>query len=131
MNHLGLKEKLFPIFERYPEVAVVYLFGSKARREAGPMSDYDFAFYLNENDVVKRSQILFKISGEISKILGTDAIDAHCLNDIYSPELKYNIIKDGEVFFEREPHRVLIEPRILNEYFDFLFLLRKYNLTKV
>ena len=46
------------------------------------------------------------------------------------PELKYNIISQGVLLFERGPHRIVVEPKILNEYFDFVYLLRKYKLTK-
>jgi len=44
--------------------------------------------------------------------------------------MKYSIIKSGSIIYEVEPYRMLIEPRILNEYFDFRFLLRKHGLTK-
>ena len=57
-------------------------------------------------------------------------IDLHCLNDLYVPELKFHIIHDGVLLFERGALRLIIEPRILNEYFDFTYLLQKYNLTK-
>jgi len=52
------------------------------------------------------------------------------LNLIEGPELKYNIIKEGKLIYEKEPYKVLIEPRILNEYFDFRMSLLRYNLTK-
>ena len=34
------------ILERHPEILVAYLFGSRARGTAGPMSDYDFALQI-------------------------------------------------------------------------------------
>ena len=124
-----LKIKLSGIFEAEPSVGLVYLFGSQAIGKTGQLSDYDFAVYFNESDVVKRNNTLFGLAGNISKILNTDKIDAHSLNDIDLPELKYNIIAEGKIIFEREPFKVLVEPKILNEYFDFLYLLKKYNLT--
>jgi len=129
MNTQDIKTKLSSIFEAEPSVGLVYLFGSQATQDTHPNSDYDFAVYFNEKDVVKRSNILFGLAGEISLALKTDKIDAHVLNDIESPSLKYNIIYYGDIIFEREPFRLLVEPRILNEYFDFLYLLRKYKLT--
>lgn len=119
------------LFDKYPQVGIVYFYGSRAAGKGGPASDYDFAVYFDEADVVKRSDLRFTLIGEISKILGTDAVDIQCLNDLQLPELKYRIIFDGKVIFEREPYRVIIEPRILNEYFDFVYLLRKYGLTKI
>ena len=125
-----MKQKLAPLFEAVPEIGFVYLFGSQAKNATGPMSDFDFAVYLDEKDAVKRGNLLFKLSSDISGALNTDAIDIHCLNDLESPELKYNILKDGVIFFERGPFRIFVEPKILNEYFDFVYLLRKYKLTK-
>ena len=67
---------------------------------------------------------------EISLALRTDKLDIIILNLIESPELKYKIIRDGVLLFKEEPYKVLVEPRILNEYFDFHDLLVRYNLTK-
>lgn len=123
-------EKIKSIFREEPAIGVVYLFGSQARRETGPMSDYDFAVYFIEHDLNKRYDLLFDLSSKLSRELKTDHIDMININDTDAPLLKYQILQDGIVVFEREPYRVLIEPRILNEYFDFKYLLKKYNLTK-
>lgn len=122
----GLKD----IFEAYPKIKMVYFFGSKANGQQGPLSDFDFAFYLDEKDKKKMFDIKFELNDKISRFLKTDKIDIVILNIIESPELKYNIIKDGQLIFEKEPFRVLVEPKILMEYFDFHYLLLKYNLTK-
>lgn len=126
----AIKAALRPLCEKHPSIGIVYLFGSQAKGETHKGSDYDFAVYFDEPDVVKRHSTLFLLAGEISKLLDSDAIDIHSLNDLYAPELKYQIIAEGKVLFEREPYRLIIEPRILNEYFDFMYLLKKYNLTK-
>lgn len=125
-----LKKGLTPIFEAASRVAFVYLYGSHVNGKVGPMSDYDFAIFLDEPDAVKRHDILFRLGAEMSKRLGTDALDLHSLNDIQAPELKFHVIHDGVLLFERGGLRLIIEPRILNEYFDFTYLLRKYGLTK-
>lgn len=130
MRATDIKKKLSPLFERCGEVGIVYLFGSQATGAARPSSDYDLAVYFTLPDPVQRSEKLFELSGAVSKVLDRDAVDMHSLNDLYAPELRYHILRDGVVIFEREPYRVLIEPRILNEYFDFTYLLRKYGLTK-
>lgn len=70
------------------------------------------------------------IAGKISRVLKTDKIDTVVLNHTDAPEIKYSIVKNGRIIYEVEPFRVLIEPGILNEYFDFRFLLRKHGLTK-
>ncbi len=124
------KEKIRNIFELYPQIKLVFLFGSRARGKAGPLSDYDFAVYLDEKDAQKRFDVRLRLMNRLSKELGTDNIDVLVLNDIKSPEVKYSIIKEGVLLHEQEPYKVLLVPRILNEYFDFMHGLRKYGLTK-
>ncbi|MFN3740167.1 MAG: nucleotidyltransferase domain-containing protein, partial [Thermodesulfovibrionales bacterium] len=38
------------IFADYPEIKLVYLFGSRAKGIAGQLSDYDFAVYCDGKD---------------------------------------------------------------------------------
>jgi uncharacterized protein len=122
--------RLISVFNLYPQIKLVYVFGSMATGKAGPLSDYDFAVYLDEKNATERFNLRLTLMGELSQILDTDKIDLCILNDIEGPELKYNMIKEGKLIFEKEPFKVLVEPRILNEYFDFHDSLLKYNLTK-
>lgn len=121
---------LVNIFKLYPQVKLVYFFGSRARSVNSSLSDYDFGVYLEEKDKKKRFDIRLGLMGRLSRELKLDAVDVVVLNDAESPELKYNIIKEGKVIYEKEPYKVSLEPRILNEYFDFMYGLRKYSLTK-
>jgi len=123
-------KNLIPVFEKYSEVKLVYLFGSRATGRIGPLSDHDFAIYLDEKDAKKRSELKLNIISEITKSLKTDNVDLVVLNDIDAPEMKYNVIKDGILILQVEPFKVIVEPRILNEYFDFHSLLLRHNLTK-
>ena len=123
-------QQLKSLFKSYPEIKLVYLFGSRAMGKSGPMSDYDFAFYLDEKDKKKMSDLKLVLMAKLGHLLKTDKIDLVILNIAEGPELKYNIIKEGKLIFEQEPFKVLIEPKILNEYFDFHSLLLRYNLTK-
>ena len=122
--------KLKLIFKAYPEIVLVYFFGSKAKGKAGPLSDYDLAFYINERDPKKISELQLELIDRLSRLLNTDKIDVVMLNLVESPELKYNIIKEGKLIYEKKDFRVLVEPKILNEYFDFRLSLLKFNLTK-
>lgn len=124
-------KNLIPIFEKYSEVKLAYLFGSRATGKIGPLSDYDFAIYLDEKDEKKRFDLQLKLAGDISIKLKSDNVDLVVLNDVDAPELKYNIIKEGILLLEKEPFKVLVEPKILNEYFDFHDLLLRYKLTRV
>ncbi len=76
------------------------------------------------------SDIRFKLLAQLSRELKTDHIDLVILNLTESPELKYNIIKDGKVIYEEEPYKVVFEPKVLNEYFDFKALLSRHGLTR-
>ena len=126
----GQSEKIISIFESFPGVKLVYFFGSKANGNGGPLSDYDFAVYLDEKDRKKRFDTKLNLIKELSRALGTDAVDVVIFNDTESYELQYGTIRDGHVIYEQEPYRVLVEPRVMNDYFDFIYGLRKYGLTK-
>jgi predicted nucleotidyltransferase len=118
------------VIQSHPEIKLAYLFGSQAKGHTGAISDFDFAFYVEETDTKKLYDLKFTLSDKISRSLKTDKVDIIILNLTGSPELKYNIIKEGKLFYCEEPFKVLIEPRILNEYFDFHDLLARYHLTK-
>ena len=60
----------------------------------------------------------------ICSVVASDRVDVVMLNTAVSPELKYHAISTGILLFEREPFKVLVEPRLLNEYFDYRTLLR-------
>lgn len=123
------KEKIREIAEKY-QLKLVYLFGSQVTGKTGPLSDYDFAVYLDEKDPKKRFDVRLKLISEVSEIFKTDKVDICVLNDIEGPELKYNIIKEGIVIFEKEPFKIIVEPKIITEYIDFHSSLLRYNLTK-
>lgn len=128
-------EKLNKIFGKFTAIKLVYFFGSMASGQAGPLSDYDFAVYfdLKKSDGKDREQmfdIKFKLMDELSRVLKTDKVDVAILNLAEEPEFRYNVIKNGKLIYDQEPFRVLIEPKILNEYFDFRYFMQKYDLTK-
>ncbi len=127
----SISDKLKLLLESFPEIKLVYLFGSRARKEEGALSDYDFAMYIEEVDSEKIFDIKLKLFAKMSKLLKTDSIDILILNSSCPPELKYFAITEGISIYEVEPYRVKVEPQILNEYFDFHIMLKKYNLTAV
>ncbi len=129
MNEKEL-QNLREIFKRHHEIKLVYLFGSKALDTDGILSDYDFAIYFEKKNRRRMLDIKLELFDQISRVLKTDKIDIVIINLAESPELKYQIIKEGKVIFEEQPYRVLLEPKLLNEYFDFHYTLSKYGLTK-
>ena len=121
--------QLKKIFEKIREVKLVYFYGSRAEDKAGPMSDYDFAVYVKAGRKKAVFDIRLRLMGEISRLLKTDGVDVVMINELENSEMKYLIITGGKLIFEREPYKVLVEPRILHEYFDFRAMLLRYKLT--
>lgn len=111
-------------------IKLLYFFGSRSRGTAGPLSDYDFAVFTDKIDKKKRDALRASLIAKLTKVLGTDAVDVVIINDAGSPELKYSIINEGMLLYEREPYRVIVEPLIMNDYFDFRQGLLRYGLTK-
>ncbi len=130
MVNKKILKNLVSIFHFYPKIKLVYFFGSQVSKETGPLSDYDFAFYLDSRDEKAMFEIKLDLFNKISHLLKTDKIDIVILNTLKSSEFKYNIIASGNLIYSQEPFQVLVEPKILNEYFDFRLSLLKYNLTK-
>lgn len=113
-----------------PQIVLAYIFGSAATDTRGPMSDYDFAVYLDEPDKKKRYDIKFSLMGKLSQALKTNKVDVAVINDTDNVYLKHAIISEGKLLFGKEPHKVIVEPKILNEYFDFRMLIDKYQKIK-
>ncbi len=130
MEVIEITEKISHIIQSHPEIKLAYLFGSQVTGNIGGISDFDFAFYMDERDTNKLHDLKFILMDEISRALKTDRVDIVVLNLTESPEIKYSIIKEGKLIFAEEPFKILIEPRILNEYFDFHDLLVRNKLTK-
>jgi len=122
--------KLRAFFKTCSEIKLVYFFGSRSIQREGPLSDYDFAFYLDSRVIERMYKIKIDMIIKISRLFNTDKIDVVILNLADNPDLKYLIIKEGRLIYEKEPFKVIIEPRIFNEYFDFHKMLVKHNLTK-
>src|SRR3989344_6547323 len=113
------KAQIISIIKSHSEIKLAYLFGSRATGDIGPMSDYDFAFYMDGLDKNQRFDLRLKLDHEIGHILQVNAVDIVILNDADLPELKYDIIREGIVLHEEEPYLLMIEPDITNQYFDF------------
>ena len=126
-KYKGLMESLA---REMPQIVLAYIFGSTANNVRGPMSDYDFAVYLDELNKKKRYDIKFQLIGALSNALKTNKVDVAVINDTDNINLKYAIISEGKVIFEKEPHKIIVESRILNEYFDFRIFIDTYQKIK-
>lgn len=127
---MDFSEKAIAVSRRSPYVNLAYLFGSQASGQAGQVSDYDFAVYLDGTTPEAMSDCQLRLIWNLQKALYTDAIDLVALNTTESSKLKYDIIQNGIRSYEIDPYHVLVEPEILSEYFDFHEGLKRNGLTR-
>ena len=88
-----------------PDVAAVYLFGSRAAGRAAPRSDVDLAVVLSETMTPDaRWQKRLALIGHASHLLRTDAVDVVVLED--APiVLAHRVLSRGRLIGEADPHR--------------------------
>ncbi len=108
-------------------VDCVYLFGSMARGNAGPLSDADLAILFKEELAAEaRTGIAASIASQAQTVDGP-AIDIAILNDA-PPLLQHRVIREGRpVFVGNEASRVAFETRAIREYLDFQPVLDRYD----
>jgi uncharacterized protein len=104
-------------------VLVLYLVGSRARGEAGPLSDIDLALLLAESSVARERELI----GLANEILGTDEVGLVVLNraPVAVAEL---VLRDARVLLSRDENaRVDYEQRTHHQYLDLEHYLRSYD----
>lgn len=107
------------LLARTPQVKFAYIFGSRARGDAGPLSDIDVAVYLDP--ACSPLDYRLRLMEELARALGSERFDLVTLNDS-SPVLKYEVVREGRVVKEDKESRVEFEARSLGEYFDTEYL---------
>ncbi|MFO7836651.1 MAG: nucleotidyltransferase domain-containing protein [Candidatus Thorarchaeota archaeon] len=109
------------------KIQAIYLFGSHATNTVNPMSDIDIAVLLDEEMVEDMVEIYWELLRRISDALHTDRLDLVILNES-EPVLKFNVIKDGILIYERDSvARVRFERRTINEYLDMQYIWEYYD----
>ena len=117
-----LKATVCSALKNYPEVELVYLFGSQVSGNTGPQSDYDLGVLVNRAAHVNRFREQF--AHEVGDALETDRIDIVLLNEA-PVELAYSIIAQGIVLYQHDlATRVEYEAQIMSRYGDYLPVLR-------
>ena len=120
-----LNKKLKNIFNEYSTISLVYLFGSYATNNIGPMSDLDIAVLWSE----KEKSILIKsceLGNKIANELNDENLQVVPLND-QALSFCFNVINTGICIYGREEMRVRYETSILNQYLDFKYFAQQYN----
>lgn len=128
----GERKKIESIFHR-EGMLLAYLFGSCSKKggKPGPLSDLDFAVYLEKTlSKTKIHKLHLEILSDLVSILGDD-IDLVIMNDA-SKLMQFNIIKDGEILLQKsEEEKIEIESEILRTYFDAKYYLERQAEDKI
>src|SRR5258708_35187357 len=101
-------------------IITLYLFGSRARKDRGPLSDYDFAVQTRTR-LSPRERFALKLAlhDRFSRALHTDQVDVVILEDA-PPLLAHRILKEGQILYCADAKmRVRSEFQHLTMYLDF------------
>lgn len=125
----SLKSTYQKLLRRYP-IAAIYLFGSQARGDVGPLSDYDFAVLFDGHAAESRFfDLKLKIMGELSSCFKTDRVDLVVLNQAPS-NLAMKVIAEGVVIGCRDDRqRIDFEVKTMRVYLDREYYEERYNTT--
>lgn len=110
------------LFAAEPSVVVVYLFGSQARGDVGPLSDVDVAVLIDQGVPSRETLALrLRLMEAIGRALCVERVDVVILNGA-SYLLQHRVIRDGSVLYYRdELAQVRYEFRVLRDYLDFRY----------
>ena len=114
----------------YPEIKLGYYFGSQAKGKGKPLSDHDFAIYLDESTTPARKfEIVGGITADLMQVIGSNNIDLVLINDAHNIPLIYTVFSQGELIYEIEPYRMLVGSKHLSAYHDFQVFTTKHDHT--
>lgn len=120
--------RVTPLFKKHC-VSFAYLFGSQANNTNNLQSDVDLAVYFEEQDKVKRFESKLFLMSKISGILNQKT-DLVVLNDIRNNYLLRDIIFEGKVIFDQNPHqRFVFETSAQHQVIDYFNHLKYANLV--
>jgi predicted nucleotidyltransferase len=118
----NLKVRIAAVAATHEQVRLVYLFGSQAVGEAGPLSDVDLAVLLARGEPMARDRE--QLAHLFTAALEWAPVDLIILNQ--APiELAYAVIAQGKVLYQCDlAERVEYEADVLSRYGDYLPFLR-------
>jgi len=104
-----------------PEVLEAYLFGSVARGEAQPHSDFDVAVYLDpEATDASGYGADAAIAADLMRAIGSNRVDVVILNAA-PPLLYHRVLRDGVRLLSRDLRATTVrEGRALSRYCDYV-----------
>lgn len=127
MFHFELDEKLTALselFNTFPQVQTVFLFGSYGTEYQTPLSDIDFAVFFSENISLSEEADLLN---KLSITLDTDLVDLVNLNK--APlVIQFNVITEGKIIYERDYIATCdFIGHVIKYYQDYAITLNQFN----
>ena len=114
----ALDAQIASVMQHHPEIAVAYLFGSRARSEARLDSDLDVAVVSAGRGELS-NELLGRLATELSKATGIDAVDVIDL-EAQGPIFAHHVLLEGRrVHVGSEERRVDFESDTMVHAFDF------------
>lgn len=113
------------VFEKHG-VSIAYLFGSRARGTAGPLSDTDIAVVFERGlSVNDRFERRLSVARELETVIRDGEVDVVDLESVTSPVLKFIATREGELLMcNDDERRVMLESKIFHEHEDTAYLRR-------
>ena len=114
-SSLEILDRVRKFLASIPQVKFAYVFGSRARGDAGPLSDIDIAVFLDDSISIFHDRLCLMES--LARELGAECFDLVTLNDA-PVVLRFEVVRSGQVVKEDRKRRILFESRTLSEYLD-------------
>ncbi|RLB75402.1 MAG: nucleotidyltransferase domain-containing protein [Deltaproteobacteria bacterium] len=89
--------KIQQVFEKYPQIDKVMVYGSRAKGTFRPGSDIDLTLFGKELDQRQCSEI----AEELDELLLPYTIDLSVFDQLKHPDLKEHIERVGKIFYQR------------------------------
>ena len=119
-------EQLKEVLATIPAVRLAVLFGSRARRRAGPRSDYDLGLMLDPDTRGERRRVEVAAGRAVPR-----EVDVVYLDEA-PPLLRFQIARDGVVLVAREPRAwPRFKARAMVDWWDWAPTARKIHAAYV
>jgi len=103
MDLSDLKNKLTPVFKKYPQkIIAAYLFGSTVTGATMPLSDIDIAVLLTPGTKERDQKTKFFLYADLSRLLGRNDIDLVIMSHSGNLMLNAEIVRHGHVLYSSD-----------------------------
>lgn len=91
-------DKINSVFEKYPQIQKVMIYGSRAKGNYRPGSDIDLTMWGDDISL----EFIWKIENEIDDLLLPYMMDLSAFESVQNLELKDHIQRVGKVFYKKK-----------------------------